>query len=152
MNQADGGSTDTAEANCNTTATLFVFLRSAAQLQARVEEELRALGLSGAKFDALMQLVRAGEPVPLRGLAEGQHCVPSNMTTLVDRLEADGLVRRVDDPTDRRSKRAQLTPLGEERAVAGIEVIERMNARFDELIGEDAKEVLGLVAGRLEEF
>ena len=31
-------------------------------------------------------------------------CVRSNITQLMDRLEADGLVRRIDDPSDRRGE------------------------------------------------
>jgi DNA-binding MarR family transcriptional regulator len=150
MNQADGVSTESAGASCDTSATLFVFLKSAAKVQWRIEEELRAHGLSAAKFDVLLQLVRAGEPLPLRILAEGQHCVPSNMTTLIDRLEADGLVRRVDDPTDRRSKRAQLTPAGELRARQGSETIEAMNARFDDVLGVRGRDAIELMIEKLD--
>jgi DNA-binding MarR family transcriptional regulator len=40
---------------------------------------------------------------------------PRNITGLIDHLERDGLVRRVPDPSDRRSTLAQLTDLGRER-------------------------------------
>ena len=49
---------------------------------------------------------------------------------MIDRLEADGLVRRVDDPTDRRSKRAELTPLGVEKAAEGAAAVEELEAKF----------------------
>jgi MarR family 2-MHQ and catechol resistance regulon transcriptional repressor len=39
-------------------------------------------------------------------------CVKSTITRLVDRLEADGLVLRTPDPTDRRAQRLILTPRG----------------------------------------
>ncbi|HLA64293.1 MAG TPA: MarR family transcriptional regulator, partial [Rhodothermales bacterium] len=97
----------------------------------RLEEALKAVGLSRAKMEVLHQLVQAGEPLPLRVLAEGQHCVPSNMTTLVDRLEAEGLVQRVAAPDDRRSVRAALTPLGRERAAASMRVFAEVKAAFD---------------------
>jgi DNA-binding MarR family transcriptional regulator len=45
--------------------------------------------------------------------------VRSNITQLMDRLEADGLVRRVKDPQDRRTVRAAVTRLGIERQAAG---------------------------------
>jgi DNA-binding MarR family transcriptional regulator len=45
-------------------------------------------------------------------LAESQKLVPRTVTGLVDKLERDGLVRRVPDPMDRRSVRAQLTKAG----------------------------------------
>ena len=47
-------------------------------------------------------------------------------TQLIDRLEADGLVRRVDDPADRRGVRAMLTPLGIERQVAGAKQVDQV--------------------------
>ena len=37
-------------------------------------------------------------------------------TKLADRLEADGLIERRDDPTDRRVRNAALTPEGERLA------------------------------------
>ena len=102
---------------------------------ARLEEALKGVGLSAAKYYVLSQLAESPEPVPLRQLAQEQECVPSNMTTLVDRLEADGLVRRIDDPADRRSKRAELTELGQEKAAAGAKVVEEVETAFAESLG-----------------
>lgn len=113
-----------------TSPVLLLLLEAAKVQQERLEEALRQVGLSRAKMEALHQLLRAGEPMPLRALAEGQRCVPSNMTTLVDRLESEGLVRRVDDPDDRRSVRAELTPLGAQRAEAGTQVLARVEQEF----------------------
>jgi len=53
----------------------------------------------------------------LSDLADNQHCVRSNITQLVDRLEQDGLVRRRHDPADRRGVLAELTPPGCERTL-----------------------------------
>ena len=69
----------------------------------RLEEALEPLGLSLAKFGVLSRLAAAGEPLPLGTLAERCACVRSNITQLVDRLEAERLVMRADDPRDRRS-------------------------------------------------
>ena len=110
---------------------IFFMLLEAGRAQfARLEEALKTVGLSAAKYYVLSQLAEAREPIPLRQLAQEQECVPSNMTTLVDRLEADGLVRRIDDPTDRRSKRAELTPLGHEKAEAGATVVADVETAF----------------------
>src|SRR5258708_2059449 len=95
-------------------------LRQAAHaVESQLEEALAQVELSGAKLAALTQLVEADEPVPLGELAARCACVRSNITQLVDRLEADKLVRRVDDAADRRSLRAAITPLGRERQAAG---------------------------------
>ncbi len=109
---------------------LLLLLEVARIQQDRLDEALKRVGLSRAKMEALHQLVRAAEPVPLRALAEGQRCVPSNITTLVDRMESEGLVRRVDAPDDRRSVRAELTSHGGELAAAGAELLARVQEEF----------------------
>lgn len=122
---------------------IFFMLLDAGRAQfARLEEALKSVGLSAAKYKVLSQIAKSNEPVPLRLLAEEQQCVASNVTTLVDRLEADGLVRRVDDPADRRSKRAELTPLGQQKAEEGERVVSEVESAFAESL--DATERLAL--------
>lgn len=116
---------------------------------ARLEEALKSVGLSAAKYKVLSQIAKSKEPVPLRLLAEEQQCVASNVTTLVDRLEADGLVRRVDDPADRRSRRAELTELGKEKAEAGARVVADVEAAFAESLGPTERLALAKVLGSL---
>jgi len=109
---------------------MWSLLQAAHAVEGRLEQALAEVGLSGAKLAALTQLVEAGEPVSLGELAAQCACVRSNITQLVDRLEADKLVRRVDDPADRRSLRAQITPLGRERQAAGARAIEAVRRRL----------------------
>ena len=70
----------------------FLMLGALHEMEAHLEGALGRVGLSLAKFRTLSQLVEAKEPVPLGSLADRCSCVRSNMTQLVDRLEADGLV------------------------------------------------------------
>ena len=116
---------------------------------ARLEEALKVVGLSAAKYKVLSQLAKAKEPVPLRMLAEEQQCVASNVTTLVDRLESDGLVRRIDDPMDRRSKRAELTPLGKEKTEEGEKVVAEVEAAFADSLGPTERLALAKVLSSL---
>lgn len=102
---------------------MFVLLEAARNIQERLERALEEVGLSSAKYMALEALVKAGEPLILGELAGRLKCVRSNITQLVDRLEADGLVRRVSDPSDRRAVRAVVTELGAERQAAGARAI-----------------------------
>lgn len=95
-------------------------------IQERVSAVLSRIDLSYPKYEVLKHLHEAGGPVTLGALAEGQSCARSNITQLVDRLEADGLVRRVADSEDRRSVRAELTTLGEARALEGKVEMERV--------------------------
>lgn len=105
-------------------------LHAAHAVQDRLEAALAEVGLSGPKFAALTHLVRAGEPLSLSECATRMTCVRSNITQLIDRLEAEGLVRRVDDPADRRGVRAAVTPLGAERQAAGERRMEQVQKEF----------------------
>ncbi|MGW2489870.1 MarR family winged helix-turn-helix transcriptional regulator [Streptomyces sp. NPDC001606] len=72
-------------------------------------------GLSGSQA-RLLALLSHG-PLPMRRIAEQLKCEPSNVTGLVDRLEARGLVQRRPDPADRRVKLVVATDAG--RSTAG---------------------------------
>ncbi|GAA2476786.1 MarR family transcriptional regulator [Streptomyces gobitricini] len=66
--------------------------------------------LTGAQARVLGLL--ALEPTPMRRIARSLRCEPSNVTGIVDRLEARGLVERRPDPADRRVKIAAATDEG----------------------------------------
>ena len=102
---------------------LIQILRALGAVETQMEDALEPLGLSLAKLKALSQLVEAGAPMPLGTLAERCACVRSNITQLVDRMEAEKLVVRSDDPHDRRSVRAELTEAGRSRHAAGMEAL-----------------------------
>jgi DNA-binding MarR family transcriptional regulator len=112
----------------------FALIHAAHRVEDRLEEALSGVGLSGAKIGALCVLVAQDRPTSLSELAEKLTCVRSNVTQLVDRLEADGLVKRSDDPTDRRVVRAEVTGLGRQRHAAGARVV-------DAVLQEVAKEL-----------
>src|SRR6185436_6971452 len=97
----------------------FLMLGAVHEMEAQLESTLGRVGLSLAKFGVLAKLAEAGEPLALSCLADRCSCVRSNMTQLVDRLEADKLVERVDDPNDRRSIKAVLTREGRSRYEEG---------------------------------
>ena len=72
----------------------------------------------------LFARLRDQEPVALGVLSQHLGCVRSNITQLIDRLEADNLVRRLPDPDDRRSVRAAITDQGRDRFEAGMQAVE----------------------------
>ena len=114
---------------------LMSIIETAHALEARLEATLDEAGLSGAKFSVLSELVRSGKPLALSELANRLSCVRSNMTQLVDRLEADGLVRRVACPTDRRSINAEITEEGARRQADGAK-----------RVGDLERELAGMVS------
>lgn len=77
-----------------------------------LDEKLLALELSAAKFYTLQILTQANEMLPLSELAERLGTGKSNMTPLVDRLEADRLVRRLRSDADRRVVYVEITAEG----------------------------------------
>jgi DNA-binding MarR family transcriptional regulator len=98
---------------------LMGLLHTAYAAQAEVEAKLAGIDLSLPKLLALRALFDAGDALPLGQLAERLSCVKSNITQLVDRLEADGLVARRADPGDRRTKLAELTAAGRAACLEG---------------------------------
>src|SRR5437870_11757244 len=101
----------------------IALVHAAHRVEARLEEALAGVGLSIAKFEPLSALVSQDRPISLSELAEKLTCVRSNVTQLVDRLEADGLAKRADHPADRRAVRAEVTALGRERHATGATVV-----------------------------
>jgi DNA-binding MarR family transcriptional regulator len=80
-------------------------------------------GISHLVFEVLLILGRAGEPgLSMRAIAREQVLTTGGATRLVDRMEAAGLVQRVEDPGDRRGRLVRLTPLGEQTAVSASRI------------------------------
>ncbi len=112
-----------------------MLLQAAHALEARLEAALEGVGLSTPKFSVLSELVAADTPLALSELAARLSCVRSNMTQLVDRLESDGLVRRINCPNDRRSVKAEIADEGRTRQAAGAAVVARLHEEFAASVG-----------------
>ena len=78
----------------------------------RVEHE-EAAALAGLTAAQAMTLMLLDQPTSMRKFAERMGCDASNVTGIVDRLEAKGLVARKSDPADRRVKRIVRTAAGD---------------------------------------
>jgi DNA-binding MarR family transcriptional regulator len=106
---------------------VYSLIHAAHAIEHQLEEALAATDLSGSKFAALSVMIAEDQPISLSDLASKLTCVRSNITQLVDRLEKDGLVKRTDDPSDRRGVRAEVTPLGRERYEAGLKATNQVH-------------------------
>jgi DNA-binding MarR family transcriptional regulator len=122
---------------------MFSLINGARAIEQRLEEALAGVGLSMAKFGALTHLMEAGGPLTLGECAEKMTCVRSNVTQLMDRLEAEGLVRRIDDAQDRRAVRAEVTRQGAERQAAGAKAVAKVQVEL-------AKTLKGMDRGALQ--
>lgn len=81
-----------------------------ARYHSEYEQAAAKHALTGAQARVLGLLCL--EPMPMRRIAQKLRCEPSNITGIVDRLEARGLVERRPDPNDRRVKLAAPTEEG----------------------------------------
>lgn len=79
-----------------------------------LDQTLSRVGVSSAQAAVLIALKSAGQPLQLSRLARALVQEAQSVTSLVDRLEARRLVRRVPDRHDRRVIHVELTPDGEQ--------------------------------------
>jgi len=129
------------ETECVALRTLSL-LHAAQAVERRLDGKLEGIGLSLPKLGALTKLVLANESLSLSELAARLTCVRSNITQLVDRLEADGFVRREEDPKDRRTVRAALTPLGQERQAAGARLVDEVEDELNKTLSHLDREIV----------
>lgn len=127
----------------------FRVIGAAHEVEGRLEGALGAIGLSLAKLNVLKALADTDEPLPLSHLADRCCCVRSNITQLVDRLEAERLVERLPDPADRRSVRAALTPAGRERHADAVRIVGETERQVFAGLGEEDRQALTRLLGRL---
>ena len=119
-------------------------------------EQIKADGmLSPPQLWFLKRLYDAGAPQPISFFADGIFSNLSNASQMIDRLVSEGLVYRIDNPRDRRSKLVELTeegvqrmnhayerhhslaqellePLTEEERVAALSIFERVLSLFED--------------------
>jgi DNA-binding MarR family transcriptional regulator len=128
-------------------AAVTSVMRAQQILLGRVEEVLRPHGLTFARYELLMLLSfsRAGA-MPLSRIGARLQVHPTSVTNAVDRCEAQGLVRRVPHPSDRRTTLAELTPAGRELATKATESLNREVFTGLGLSPDDVDAVVGVFA------
>jgi len=65
------------------------------------------------RFDLMAQLERHPEGLKMNALSRLLMVTGGNVTAIVDQLEKEGLVERLEEPADRRAFRIRLTKAGE---------------------------------------
>jgi DNA-binding MarR family transcriptional regulator len=121
-------------------AAVTSVMRAQQILLSRVDEVLAPLGLTFARYEllTLLSFTREGAlPLGKAGVRLQVH--PTSITNAVDRLEAQGLVQRVQHPTDGRATLAQITPEGR-----------RVAKRATKALNEEVFEDLGLSRSDLD--
>ncbi|BAH34658.1 putative transcriptional regulator, MarR family protein [Rhodococcus qingshengii] len=108
-------------------AAVTSVMRAQQIMMARVEEVLKPLGLTFARYEllTLLTFTRSGA-LPMAKASARLQVHPTSVTNAVDRLEKAELVRRVPHPSDRRATLIEISDAG--RALA-LEATEMLNSK-----------------------
>jgi DNA-binding MarR family transcriptional regulator len=127
-------------------AAVTSIMRAQQVLMARLNDLLRPLGLTFPRYEALMLLsfTRRGA-LPLGKIGERLQVHRTSVTNIVDKLEADGLVRRVPHAEDRRATLAEITDAGRETARRATDALNDAAFGIDALDDEAQEAVTALL-------
>jgi DNA-binding MarR family transcriptional regulator len=105
-------------------AAVTSIMRAQQLLLARLNDALKPFGVTFPRYEALMLLLfsRHGS-LPLGKIGERLQVHATSVTNIIDRLETDGLVRRIAHPSDRRTTLAEITPAGRRTAERATRVL-----------------------------
>lgn len=116
------------------TAAAISIMRAQQIVNLRADEALRPLDLTFARYEALVLLSFSREgSLPLGKMGERLMLHPTSVTNIIDRLEHQGLVRRIPHPTDRRRTLAEITPEGRRVVWEATEIMGKISMGLGEL-------------------
>lgn len=116
---------------------LLNVLRTADALMQRIEAVLKPFKLSHSQYNVLRILQGAGsEGLACRDVSERMITRDPDITRLLDRLEARGLVARTRDEKDRRVVTARITPEGQRLLEALDQLIAEVDRQPFQHLGE----------------
>ncbi len=110
--------------------------------RALLDDKLRPISQSSARMETLGAIKHSPQLSPQVEIAKRLRIEGPTLTRMLDTLEADGLVQRLADPVDRRSKLLKLTPAGERALEQMIEISDRNRAALlDGIPPEDVEKL-----------
>jgi DNA-binding MarR family transcriptional regulator len=133
------------------TASGLLF-EAAMYTQRRVFDDVeRVTGLPGIWLEILLRLQRTpGGAVRISEVAEQVSFAPSSLSRLADKMEEDGLVERIPDPSHRRATLLRLTADGEQRLDDAEQVRQAaLQTRFADLLSDGELDMLEVIARKL---
>ena len=111
----------------------------------RADQILAPIDLTFARYELLVRLYFREGSLPLNHLGKALQIHQTSITSLVDRLEKQGLIKRTPHPTDRRSIIAQMTPAGRVLTRKAIKLMNSELFRDLGLTGREAHLLIGLL-------
>jgi DNA-binding MarR family transcriptional regulator len=116
----------------------FVIKVAQHALRTRLDEELRGMGLSTAKYSALSALMNAGE-MSAADLARLGFVRPQTMGDIVKALERDGLLERRRHPVHGRIQLVCLSERGREVATQADERVKAIESELSAPLSDDER-------------
>jgi DNA-binding MarR family transcriptional regulator len=114
-------------------------------LTKQADQILAPIDLTFARYELLVRLYFREGALPLNQLGKQLQIHQTSITSLVDRLEKQGLIKRTPHPTDRRSTIAQMTPAGRVLTAKAINVLNSELFRDLGLANGESHQLIGLL-------
>ena len=126
----------------------------ARRYRTRLNERLKSIGQTQARWDALFWISTSGDGVTQSELAERMGIEGPTLVRMLNKLEQEGLVERQSTPHDRRAKTIVMKPAAEEALASIAKVIAPFRAEMlEEVESEELRLCLSVfdrVMARLE--
>ncbi len=133
--------------------TGFLLSRAAWAMNNYVNRMLKESGLAdiSVAYFAVLNTLWESDGISISDLGERVQLEKSTMTSLIDRMEAAGLLRRENHPTDRRAYRICLTPRGKDLEDQVNEVVSKAYRQLTREVPEKDLEISIRVSNRIIE-
>ncbi|WP_409496426.1 MarR family winged helix-turn-helix transcriptional regulator [Amycolatopsis sp. cmx-11-12] len=130
----------------DTMAAVTGIMRVQQIIQSAVDGALKPHGLTFARYEALVLLTFArASHLPMRVMGERLQLHPTSVTNIVDRLEKDGLVKRLPHPTDRRTTLVEITDEGRARREEATKAVTEIDFGLTGLTGKQTEQLTDLL-------
>jgi len=119
--------------------------------RALLDEKLRLLGHSASRMEAMAAIAYSPASATQIQIAKRIGIEGPTLTRTLDMLEADALVERLPDPSDRRNKLMRLTPAGYEALATMFDLMAGLRGQLlDDIPAADIHANLGFLSLLLE--
>jgi len=121
-------------------------MRAQQVVLAAVDGALRPFGLTFARYEGLVLLLfsRRGA-LPLGKMGQRLMIHPTSVTNIINRLEQQGLVRRVPHPSDGRTTLAELTTEGRQLALRATTAVNQVSFGLGVLDEGDLRSIIRII-------
>jgi DNA-binding MarR family transcriptional regulator len=121
-------------------------MRAQQVVLAAVDGALRPFGLTFARYEGLVLLLYSRQGVlPLGKMGQRLMIHPTSVTNIVDRLEQQGLVRRLPHPTDGRTTLAEITRDGRALAARATVAVNQISFGLGQLSTDDLRQLMAII-------